>query len=46
MAPSHESSGQTSHLPGLALLAKRLKAITRAIGEILSGPGATGRLAP
>ena len=46
MAPSHEPSGQTAPLPGLALLGKKLRAIARAIGEILSGPGATGRIAP
>ncbi len=46
MAQSHESSEQTAHLPGLALLGKRLRAIARAIGEILAGPGSTGRIAP
>ncbi|MGC8528980.1 MAG: hypothetical protein ACP5OP_02115 [Leptospirillia bacterium] len=46
MVPSTELSEQTSPIHGLALLGKRLKAITRAIGEILSGPGSMGRIAP
>ena len=46
MAPSQESSKHPSHSPVLALLGKTFKAVTRAIGEILSGPGATGRIAP
>ena len=45
MTPSPETFEPTPS-PRLANLRRTLKAFARAVGEILSGPGATGRLAP
>jgi hypothetical protein len=45
MTPS-DSAPEVPRPPFMAHLRRALTALSRAIGEILSGPGATGRIIP
>lgn len=44
--PPSDNASEVPRPPFMALLRRTLKALSRAIGEILSGPGATGRIIP